>query len=211
MTENIKAKMADKINEGLGEAFDAVYNERKKHYEIPSNTPPELSNLSKLVSNYSMVNAGISGAAGLAPGPWGMLAVVPEIIAVTRNQIAMVYDIGAAYGHEQKINRELLMAVFAAAAGGGTIGLLTIRGGQLIVRRASLRVIQRIINILGGKITQQALKATFAKWVPLAGAAGMAYWSKYSTEQIAKKAHEIFSMPITVSDEELEDCVSVGG
>ena len=205
MSEDLKEKVTQKVTDALEGVFETVFVERQAHYQKPEISSPSLSSVDKLISNYAMMNAGISGAAGIIPGPVGMLSVVPEIIAVTRNQIAMIYDIGAAYGHEKSINKELLMAIFAAAAGSGTIGVLTIRGGQVLIRRASLRVMQKLITVLGGKISQQAIKAALAKWIPLVGAAGMAYWSKYSTEQIAKQAHAIFKLQIVQTEDEADE------
>lgn len=64
---------------------------------------------------------------------------------------------------------------------------------------------QKIIAILGGKITQQAAKSMAAKWIPLAGAAAMAAWSKYSTNKIGTKAVEIFSKEIVMEDNEIKE------
>ncbi|MGL4604042.1 MAG: EcsC family protein [Iodobacter sp.] len=201
MPDNLKEKMTQKVTDALEGVFETVFVERQAYYKKPEISSPGLSSIDQLISNYAMMNAGISGTAAIIPGPLGMLSVVPEIIAVTRNQIAMIYDMGAAYGQEKSINKELLMAIFAAAAGSGTIGVLTIRGSQVLIRRASLQVMQKLIGALGGKISQQALKAALAKWIPLVGAAGMAYWSKYSTEQIAKQAHTIFKLKIVHAEE----------
>jgi hypothetical protein len=201
MPDNLKEKMTQKVTDALEGVFETVFVERQAYYKKPKISSPGLNSIDQLISNYAMMNAGISGAAAIIPGPLGMLSVVPEIIAVTRNQIAMIYDIGASYGQEKSINKELLMAIFAAAAGSGTIGVLTIRGSQVLIRRASLQVMQKLISALGGKISQQALKAALAKWIPLVGAAGMAYWSKYSTEQIARQAHAIFKLKIVLTEE----------
>ncbi len=204
MFENQKEKIYQQVTGSIEGAFDTVYQERKDFYKKPGNALPQTTSVDGIIAKYSYLNASISGASGLVPGPFGMLAVVPEIIAVTRNQIAMVYDIGVACGKEDSIDKELLMGIFVSATGSAVIGIFTYRGGQLLVKRASLRVIQKLVTILGGKITQQVLKAAIAKWLPVVGAAGMAAWSKYSTDEIAKKAVEIFSYQIQKSNENIE-------
>ena len=44
-----------------------------------------------------------------------------------------------------------------------------------------------------------------SKWIPLAGAAAMAAWSKYSTNKLGTKALEIFSKEIVFEDNEIKD------
>ncbi|MGB9739315.1 hypothetical protein [Chloroflexus sp.] len=67
----------------------------------------------------------ISGGLGLIPGSFGLLAVVPEIGLIIRNQVAMLYDIGMAYGKDNVITVELLLGIFGSALGAGGISLLT--------------------------------------------------------------------------------------
>ncbi len=58
----------------------------------------------------------------------------------------------------------------------------------MFVKRVGAQALQKIIVILGGKITQQAAKSMAAKWLPIAGATAMAACSKYSTKKIGTKA-----------------------
>jgi uncharacterized protein (DUF697 family) len=129
-----------------------------------------------------------------------MLAVVPEIVAVTRNQLNLIYDIGVASGKEDIMNRELLIAVFASAFGMSLGGLGLMQGSKLIIKRSSLRVMQKIIGILGGKITQQALKASIGKWFPIVGSAALGAWSYQITKTVGRKASKILEMDIEISE-----------
>lgn len=129
-----------------------------------------------------------------------MLAVVPELILVIKNQIGLIYDIAAAYGQRNVMTKELAATVFVSGLGTSAGSLLTVHGGKYLVKRASLRVFQQIIAIMGGKITQQALKSTISKYLPGVGAAAMAAWTNYMTRQIGKKAVEIFSKGVVVED-----------
>ena len=122
------------------------------------------------------------------PGPLGMLAVVPEIALIMRNQIAMIYDIAVAHGKEDAIEKELLASVFLAAMETSAGGLLVMHGSKVLVKRSSLRVFQKIVAILAGKMTQKALKAAISKWVPIVGAAFMAWLSNHLTRNIGRKA-----------------------
>lgn len=160
------------------------------------NNLPQLDSVSGLISSYTRNNAAISGGASLIPGPWGMAAVIPELTLVIRNQIQMVYDIGVANGKQAQLTKELLIGIFLTAMGSSAGSLLTIHGGKILVRRASLQVIQKIIAMLGGRVTQQVIKSTVSKWLPFVGAAAMATWTGYMTKNIGEKANELFKLEI---------------
>ena len=76
----------NKISEGINSALETVVNSREEYYS--KNPLPSIGDVKSLISSYSYKNAAISGGAGLIPGPWGMAAAVPEIIAIVRNQMA---------------------------------------------------------------------------------------------------------------------------
>jgi uncharacterized tellurite resistance protein B-like protein len=198
MKENIEKK----ISEGIENAVGMVINEREKHYA--NNSAPTKDMIQKMVSNYSNANAAISGGTGLIPGPLGMAATVPEIILIIRNQLTMVYDIAKANGHNE-ITKELMLEVLIRAMGNVSGNLLIVHGQRIVVKRVGAQALQKIIVILGGKITQQVAKSMAAKWIPIAGAAAMAAWSKYSTNKIGTKAVEIFSKEVVLEDNEVQD------
>ena len=184
------------LHSALNSAFDYVIENRSDYYrENPSNLP-QLDSVSGLISSYTRNNAAISGGASLIPGPWGMAAVIPELTLVIRNQIQMVYDIGVANGKQAQLTKELLMGIFITAMGSSAGSLLTIHGGKILVRRASLQVIQKIIAMLGGRVTQQVIKSTVSKWLPFVGAGAMAAWTGYMTKNIGEKANELFKLEI---------------
>ena len=198
MKENIEKK----ITEGIEKAVGMVIDEREKYYT--NNSAPTKDMIQKMVSNYSNTNAVISGGTGLIPGPLGMAATVPEIILIIRNQLTMVYDIAKANGHNE-ITKELMLEVLIRAMGNVSGNLLIVHGQRIVVKRVGAQALQKIIVILGGKITQQTAKSMAAKWIPIAGAAAMAAWSKYSTNKIGTKAVEIFSKEVVLEDNEIQD------
>ena len=204
MDKSLTEQMQEKITDGLEGAFDSVIESRRAYYEKNPGKVPGPAAVDALIRSVCTQNAAISGGAGLVPGPFGMLAVVPELLLVINNQIKLIYDIGVAQGKGEKISRELLVGIFITAAGAGAGGLLVMHGGKVLVRRASLRVMQRIIALLGGRITQQALKSAVSKWLPGVGAAAMAVWTGYLTKQIGQRASEVFKKDI-VDETELLD------
>ena len=184
------------LHSALNSAFDYVIENRSDYYRKNPSNLPQLDSVSGLISSYTRNNAAISGGASLIPGPWGMAAVIPELTLVIRNQIQMVYDIGVANGKQAQLTKELLIGIFLTAMGSSAGSLLTIHGGKILVRRASLQVIQKIIAMLGGRVTQQVIKSTISKWLPFVGAAAMATWTGYMTKNIGEKANELFKLEI---------------
>lgn len=206
MTENNNTNdFATKFANALEGIFESVALTRRQHFvENPTNRPSP-QDIDSIIKRYSNQNAVIAGAANLIPGPWGMLATVPELVAIIRNQIQMIYDLGVAQGQEASLSPNLLLGVFSTVLGEGAIGLVTVKGGQLLVKKASLQVIQKIIFWLGGNISQKLLKRFFAKWLPIGGAAAMAIWSRQSTMSMGEKASKMLAMNIVASEEKVSE------
>lgn len=207
--ENESKEVANTLQSELEEkimgVFELVVSDRSGHFAKHPNKTPDKKSVPFIIDSYSVTNAAISGSASLVPGPWGMVVVFPEIAAVIRNQLAMIYDLGMAYGKNKVLNKELLAGVLITAMGSSAGSLLVMQGSKVLVKRVALRTFQQIITILAGKITQQALKSAISKWLPGVGAAAMAVWSNYLTRQVGKKAIEIFEKEIVLSEEVVEE------
>ena len=196
-----QSKLAEKM---MG-VFELVVSDRSGHFAKHPDQIPDKKPVPSIINSYSRTNAAISGGASLVPGPWGMVAIIPEIAAVIRNQLVMIYDVGMAYGKSKVLNKELLAGVLLTAMGSSAGSLLVMQGNKVLVKRVALRVFQKIIEMLAGRITQQALKSAISKWLPVVGAAAMAVWSNYLTRQVGKKAIEIFEKEIVLSEEVIEE------
>ncbi len=201
VANTLQSKLAEKM---MG-VFELVVSDRSGHFAKHPDKIPDKKSVPSIINSYSITNAAISGGASLVPGPWGMVAVIPEIAAVIRNQLAMIYDIGMAYGKSKVLTKELLAGVLITAMGASAGAMLFMQGNKVFVKRVALRVFQQIIALLAGKITQQALKSAISKWLPGVGAAAMAVWSNYLTRQVGKKAIEIFEKEIVLSEEVIEE------
>lgn len=197
--------VSEKITNGIQEHIDNVVKDKREYYKNNPNAIPRI--VDDVIAHYGNKNAIISGGASLIPGPLGMAAAVPEIILVVKNQIEMIYDIAIAYGKNEEISRELILGILLSASGQGATALFVVRGQKVLMKRAGLRVIQKIVKILGGEITQKALKSLAAKWVPVVGAVAMAAWVKYTTSKIGEQAKNILSKEIVVEQEELVEIV----
>lgn len=203
--KEIENTLQNKLAEKMMGVFELVISDRSGYFAKNPDKIPDKKSVPSIINSYSVTNAAISGGASLIPGPWGMIAVIPEIAAVIRNQLAMIYDIGMAYGKSKVLNKELLAGILITAMGASAGSLLIMQGSKVLVKRVALRVFQSIIALLAGKITQQALKSTISKWLPIVGPAAMAVWSNYLTQQVGKKAIEILEKEIVLSEEIIED------
>ena len=204
-SKEIANTLQNKLAEKMMGVFELVVSDRSGHFAKHPDEIPDKKSVPSIINSYSLTNAAISGGAGLIPGPWGMVAVIPEIAAVIRNQLAMIYDVGMAYGKSKVLSKELLAGILITAMGASAGSLLIMQGSKVLVKRVALRVFQKIIAMLAGKITQQALKSAISKWLPGVGAAAMAVWSNYLTRQVGKKAIEIFEKEIVLSEEVIEE------
>lgn len=205
--ENIEGLNAlqSKLSESMMGVFEFVVSDRSGHFAKHPDQIPDKKSVPSIINSYSITNAAISGGASLVPGPWGMVAIIPEIAAVIRNQLALIYDVGMAYGKSKVLTKELLAGVLITATGSSAGSLLVMQGSKVLIKRVSLRVFQKIIQMLAGRITQQALKSAISKWLPVVGAAALAVWSNYLTRQVGKKAIEIFEKEIVLSEEVIEE------
>lgn len=198
--QSLAEKMREEITNKLEDAFESVIESKNRYYKENPKKVPGVNEINALITSAAIKNSAISGGASLIPGPWGMLAVVPELIIVIKNQIGLIYDISAAHGQRNVMTKEIAAIIFISALGTSAGSLLTVHGGKYLIKRASLQVFQKMIVLLGGKITQQTLKSAVSKWLPGVGAAAMATWTHYMTRKIGNKALEIFSTGIVCED-----------
>ena len=202
---SVTDKLQRELTEKIEDAFNYVIKTKNAEYRENPGAIPAKEQVSGLIAKCANINSVISGGASLVPGPFGMLAVVPELTLVIKNQIELIYDITRAYGQKEPADASLLLAIFVQAMGTSAGSLIVLHGGKYVVKRASLSVLQKVIAILGGKITQQALKSAVSKWLPVVGAAAMAAWTNYMTRSIGKKAVEIMKIGVVIDDPDTID------
>jgi uncharacterized protein (DUF697 family) len=204
-SQEVSKKIQDELTVKLNTVFDEVLNEPITDKDVQSLITNGRNAASSRISKVSYKNALIAGGCSLAPGPWGLITVIPEIYLVSRNQIALIRDLSIAYGHKEKLNRELLMFLFATSIGTGGLGLAALHGSKILVKRSSLQVMQKMVTVLGGKVTQQALKSAVSKWLPVVGAGALAAWTKYSTQKVGEICCEMLEKEILITNEEVRE------
>jgi hypothetical protein len=170
--------------------------------EIAGHVPQSNSTLSAQpqvdalkLANVAARNAAFTaGSLSLPPGPVGWLTLIPELVAVWKIQAQMVSDIAAVFGQTASLGSEQMLYCLLRHTAAQAVRDLVVRVGErLLVKRATVQVIQRIAAAIGIKVAQRTLGKALSRWVPVLGAVGVGGYAYYDTNQVAKAALELFS------------------
>ncbi len=190
-----KKNVPSKLQESL---FELLAN-------VPTTSEPAADNpkarAQAIRSRASFIAAAISGGLALPLGPLGLLTILPDLAAVWRIQARMVADIAGAYGKQAQLTREAMIWCLFRYAVGQLLRDIVVRVGErVLVRRASLRAMQSIIQKIGIRVTQKLVGRTISRWLPLIGAAGMAGYAYYDTSSVGNAAIELFGSKLEVDN-----------
>lgn len=140
-----------------------------------------------------------AGALALPSGPVGWLTILPEMLAVWKIQPQMVSDIAAVYGKKSNLTQEqMLYCLFRYTAAQAVRDLVVRLGERVLVRRASLRLMQSIARSIGVRVTQRSIGRGVSRLLPIVGAVGVGGYAYLDTVQVAKTAMELFARDINV-------------
>jgi hypothetical protein len=147
----------------------------------------------KLAQRAAKKAAVTSGTLALPPGVLGWLTIVPELVAVWKLQSQMVADIAALYGTNAQLTREhMLYCLFRHTAAQAVRDLAVRMGQRLLIQEVSVGALQTVAQQVGLRLTRHAIGKGVARWVPLAGAAGVGAYAYYDTMQVAYTATRLF-------------------
>jgi uncharacterized protein (DUF697 family) len=135
----------------------------------------------------------VSGSLAMAPGPFGLLTVLPDLVAVWKIQSQLVSDIAAVYGQSATLSTEhMLYCLFKHSAAQAVRDLAVRAGERWLIRQASGAVLQNVVQRLAARLGQKIVSGSAARWVPLLGAAGVGAYAYYDTQQVAASAVALF-------------------
>jgi hypothetical protein len=135
----------------------------------------------------------IAGSLSLPPGWLGWITVLPEMLAVWKIQAQMVADIAGVYGQHHRLRREhLLYCLFKQVSAQLFRDLAVRMGERVVVRPATVKVMQVIAQQLGVQLAGVALRKGASRFVPLLGALGVGAYAYYDTQQVANNALALF-------------------
>jgi hypothetical protein len=142
-----------------------------------------------------------SGTLALAPGPFGLVTVLPDLLAVWRIQSQLVSDIAAVYGQTGTLSREhMLFCLFKHSAAQAVRDLAVRAGERWLIRKASGALLQNIAKRIGAHLSQRVAGSGAARFFPLLGAVGVGGYAYYDTTRVAASAIALFS-PSVPADE----------
>jgi hypothetical protein len=135
----------------------------------------------------------VSGSLAMAPGPLGLLTVLPDLLAVWKIQSQMVSDIAAVYGQSATLSTEhMLYCLFKHSAAQAVRDLAVRAGERWLIRQASGALLQSVVQRVGLRLSQKVLGAGAARFVPVLGAVGVGGYAYFDTRQVAASAVALF-------------------
>lgn len=152
----------------------------------------------KIIEKSAWMTGGVSGALAIPVGPLGMVTVVPDLVAVWRIQAQMVADIAAVYGKTSVLSREVLVyCLFEQGAESLFRDVIVRAGDRIVLRRTSTRVFENIIEKLGIRFSKRFLGRSVARWIPIAGAMAVGWYSRHDTQRVGYTTMDFFSQKIS--------------
>ncbi len=143
----------------------------------------------KLARKAATRAAALSGALALPPGVFGMLTVLPDLVAIWRIQAQLVADIAGLYGKEMELTRtHMLYCLFRHAASQLTRDFAVRAGERFVIRQLSGGALRSALTTIGISVTQRVAGTTASRWLPVVGAAAVAGYAYFDTLQVAKTA-----------------------
>lgn len=170
---------------------------------VPVSTEPQsplpLERARAIQTTAALKTAAVSGTLALPPGPLGIAAILPDLIAVWRIQAQMVADIAATFGKTGSLAQEhMIYCLFRHAAAQVVRDLVARVGERVVFRQATLRLLQVTAQKLGVKVSQRVIAKAAARWVPILGSLGVAGYAYYDTAQVGATAVELFQRDIEI-------------
>ena len=190
-----EANLASRISRHL---IDLLSHVPKTDEKRADNAEARTRALTAAAANKAALAA---GTLALPPGPLGWLTIVPELVAIWRIQAQLVADLSGVFGVNARLSREqMLYCLFRHAAAQAVRDLVVQIGGRLIAQDVSVRVIERVANAIGLRVTKRLIGGGISRWLPVIGAVGVGAYAWYDTRQVARTAISLFGGGPTTVD-----------
>jgi hypothetical protein len=183
------------LGQKIADAIRGVIAEVPHSGEVSSLNPKKRADA--LADRAAWKAASIAGSMAFVPGPLGILTIIPALVEIWRIQRQLVSDIAACYGKTPELTQTMMMYCLFRH-GSATVFKETVVqvSGRLLVRQASLGVIQRIVEKVSINITQRVIGQFISRWLPLLGSAAIGTFSYRDTKKVAANAIDAFEREI---------------
>jgi hypothetical protein len=195
--DNLQPFIAKLVNR-LPALFEKIITEKKQYYLY--NKPPEPGQLKSIIKKYSLLNAGITAGSSMMPTPISIIAIIPELIAVTNNQIKMLIDIAAAYDKHPLVSKDLLMSLLCYADGLDT-PLFTTQDNRILFPRFSASMSENLAVNIARQIGIRLGKSSVLRFVPVLGSVALGYWVQLYTARLGQSGSLFFQKKIEFTKE----------
>lgn len=160
---------------------------------------------SAIITMASVKAAAVSGTLSLPPGPLGLVTILPDLLAIWRIQQQMVVDIAGAFGKQAVLSQEqMLYCLFRHAAGQAVRDLVARVGERVLVRKASVKVLQQSLEKIGVRVTQRVIGRAVSRWLPIVGAVAVGAYAFYDTHQVGKTAFDLLGRDVALEPQPTE-------
>ncbi len=171
------------------------------HSDEPASGDPK-ERTKGIVRMAGMKAGAVSAGLAIPPGPLGLLTVIPDLMRVWQIQRQMVADIAACFGKSAQLNRQMMVyCLFRHGAAIVVRDVVARVGERVIVKQASLRVIQQTLRRVGIQVTQKTVGKTISRWLPVLGPVLIGGYSFLDTRSVGKTAIDAFSRQIDIMPE----------
>jgi hypothetical protein len=183
------------LSQALAEAIRGLISEVPASNE-PASFSPRIR-ARQLADVAAWKSAAVSGTLAIVPGPVGFLTIIPALAEIWRIQRQLVADIAACYGKSATLS-PTVMVYCLFRHGPGTVFRETVvqLGGRMLVKQASLRVFQKIIEKISITVAQRVIGQFIARWLPLLGSAAIGAYTYHDTKNVASNAIDAFEKEI---------------
>ena len=153
----------------------------------------------KMIRKASRIAFLMSTGAGIPSGPVGLATIIPEVVALTKLQINLIFKVAKFHQQEAKVNKTIILAVLGVAMGVVLKhALINKVGTRIIVRSLSAEGAKRITREIGEKFAVGLLKSGIGRWIPLMLAPVFGYLSLSMTRKVGREAELLFSHELEV-------------
>jgi hypothetical protein len=176
--------------------FDLLMKVAPKPEEVIVTGTPE-----EMIKEAAKKSFWVSTTLSSVPGPFGLATILPEIGAVTKVQINLVYKIAKYYKNLGTINQSIVLLIFANALG-LAIGNQLVRrvGVRLVIKALSAPVIERIAQRIGLQIAAKITQRIAGRWIVFIAAPIFGLFSKRMTQKIGVEATALLAEGIKFED-----------
>jgi hypothetical protein len=146
----------------------------------------------------------VSTALGLIPGPIGMIAILPEVVTITKIQVNLIRRIARYHEKSEKVSPEMVLLILGNVFGVAAGEALTRKAGTaLVVRSVNSRIIRQIARRVGNRMVDTVAEKAICRWIPMVSAPLFGYLSKSLTRRIGKEANRLLTRDVEIEGPEV--------